>query len=104
MLILVAPLVAQLSVLLVPAVMLVGFAVKEVIDGGVVSTVLEALVTPAQLARLNPIKSRAIRRKGQLLLNSVEFERPQQNLNLLAALLRSKRKLSFSIMWVKVYE
>jgi len=44
MLILVAPLVAQLSVLLVPPLMLAGFAVKEVTEGGGGPPGLAALV------------------------------------------------------------
>jgi len=56
MLILVAPLVAQLSVLLVPPLMLAGFAVKELIVGfdAVVTLTVTVLVTePALFAAVS---------------------------------------------------
>jgi hypothetical protein len=50
-----APLVAQLSELLEPAFMLVGFAVKDVIEGVVpVPAVFGELVAPPQLVRQTP--------------------------------------------------
>jgi hypothetical protein len=57
MLMLVAPLVPQLSVLLPPAVMLAGFPVNELIVGRVVPLGLDALVKPTQPARPAAAKS-----------------------------------------------
>ena len=57
MLMLAAPVVAQLKVLLAPAVMLVGFAVKELIVGfattGVTVTLAVAVTEPALLVAVS---------------------------------------------------
>jgi len=101
MLMLVAPLLAQLNVLLPPELMLPGFAAKETIDGP--PTLEAVVVTPPQPAMPNPVRSRAISAMNGHLLDLEEFRRPGYKSLPYKELVRSEAKISL-IVTLRVYE
>jgi len=103
MLMLVAPVVDQLSVLLAPELMLAGLAANAEITGGGAPSDLTAPTVPAQPEKANAARSTTATRRAELAPNDGRIGQPVERTRRGRSFAGSSRKAFFFIT-AKVYE